>query len=86
VTGPLSLQLGRMAEEVGSTIDGGRSISVPRLYAALIRARDEAVLLEARAGERDAYVRRLLADIENQCVTLATADALARAHADKVRH
>ena len=71
MTGTLSTMLGALAESIARGLEGKPDPTPSQVYAKIIRARDEAVCLEARAGARDAAVHRLLADITSQCGELA---------------
>ncbi len=75
----LSAALTALAESVAPALEGKTMPSPAALYAALIRARDEAVCLEARASARDASVHRLVAQVDAICTETAAHAAKARA-------
>lgn len=61
----LSTALTALAESVAPALTGQPMPAPAQLYAAIIRARDEAHCLEARAADRDASVHRLLAQLKD---------------------
>ena len=70
---PVSAPIEALLEQLGAALTGTAPPPSPAsLYAQLIRIRDEAALLEVRAGDRDVQVRALLADLAT------TADRLER--------
>jgi hypothetical protein len=77
----LSSALSALAEQVAPALEGQALPSPATLYRALIRARDEAVCLEARASARDDSVHRLVGQITTICTETAAHAAKARAAA-----
>lgn len=75
----LSAALTALAESIAPALEGKPMPGPATIYAALIRARDEAVCLEARASARDDTVHRLVAEVDAICTKTAAHAAAARA-------
>lgn len=60
----LSVTLSRLLEELVTGGPDRKPLTPMAIYATVLRARDEAVCLEARAADRDTKVNALLADLQ----------------------
>jgi hypothetical protein len=66
----LSTSLAALAERIAPGLEGKAVPTPAELYSAIIHARDKAVCLEARAGDRDRQVHALLKGVSTMCEEL----------------
>jgi hypothetical protein len=75
---PVSVAIDAVLEQLGAAMTDTAPAPTPAtLYAQLLRIRDEAVLLEVRASDRDTRVHALLADLASAANRLERLEGIA---------